>query len=146
MSSKYLSNYNVVRHKDIIYTKSPTSDFPYGIIKQNRLNRSGVVSVLYGVYEPINSYVGFLIHEYFISWINTYNYLNPIVQKGAKNTINIGDSAFLDGAKIAMPSDEREQKKLATFLNDIDNEINAAERKLEQAKQFKKALLQQMFV
>jgi len=40
----------------------------------------------------------------------------------------------------------KEQKKIADFLTSIDEKIEAEERKLEQAKQFKKALLQQMFV
>lgn len=40
----------------------------------------------------------------------------------------------------------KEQGKIADLLNSIDNEIADQERKLEQTKQFKKALLQQMFV
>ena len=39
-----------------------------------------------------------------------------------------------------------EQKKVATFLSSIDKKINLQERKLEKAKEFKKALLQQMFI
>lgn len=46
---------------------------------------------------------------------------------------------------IQVPSVE-EQKKIAHLLNSIDEEMKDQERKLEQAKKFKKALLQQMFV
>lgn len=47
--------------------------------------------------------------------------------------------------KIKLPCLD-EQKRIADFLTAIDEKIEAEERKLEQAKQFKKALLQQMFV
>ena len=45
-ASANISNYKVVSVGDIIYTKSPTGEFPFGIVKQNKLNRVGVVSVL----------------------------------------------------------------------------------------------------
>jgi type I restriction enzyme S subunit len=141
-----ISDYKIVRPYDIVYTKSPTSDFPFGIIKQNKLNRSGVVSVLYGVYQPLNNNVGYLLDAYFSPWQNAYNYLNPIVQKGAKNTINIGDSAFLEGARIKFPVDEDEQQKIADFLLSIDANIKSEEARLASARKFKKALLQRMFV
>jgi type I restriction enzyme S subunit len=41
---------------------------------------------------------------------------------------------------------ENEQIKIAEFLTSIDEKVEAEERKLDQAKKFKKALLQQMFV
>lgn len=46
---------------------------------------------------------------------------------------------------IKIPSTE-EQQKIADFLTSIDEKINLAEDELEQAKKFKEALLQQMFV
>lgn len=38
-----------------------------------------------------------MIASYFESWVNTYNYLIPLVQKGAKNTMNINNNTFLNG-------------------------------------------------
>ncbi|OGL30848.1 hypothetical protein A3F37_00180 [Candidatus Saccharibacteria bacterium RIFCSPHIGHO2_12_FULL_41_12] len=46
---------------------------------------------------------------------------------------------------INLPS-EKEQQKIADFLTNLDDKINVVERQLEQAKNFKKSLLQQMFV
>ncbi len=140
------SNYKVVFPNDLIYTKSPTSDYPFGIIKQNKLNRMGVVSVLYAVFRPQNSYLGLLLDAYFSSWQNTYNYLKPLVRKGAKNTMNIGNDEFLNGKKINLPTSQKEQTKIANFLSAIDAKIELVNGQLEKTQEFKKGLLQKMFV
>jgi len=145
-ASSETSNYKVVFPNDIIYTKSPTSDFPFGIIKQNKLGRSGIVSVLYAVFTPENKYIGLLLDYYFSNWKNTYNYLNPLVQKGAKNTMNISNEAFLNGAELCLPSSGKEQSKIANFLSAIDEKINCCTYLISKTEQYKKGLLQQMFV
>jgi len=145
-SAKDISNYKVVNPHDIVYTKSPTSEFPFGIIKQNLLDRSGVVSPLYGVFKPKTNALGFCLHNYFSSWINTYNYLNPLVQKGAKNTMNINNDDFLNGSRILLPGSEAEQTKIANFLSSLDEKINQCSSQIEKTELWKKGLLQQMFV
>jgi type I restriction enzyme S subunit len=141
-----ISNYKVVLPGDIVYTKSPTSEFPYGIIKQNKTGRTGVVSVLYAVFSPKTPQFGLLLDYYFSSWVKTYNYLNPIVQKGAKNTINIGNEDFLRGKKISLPTSTKEVGRIVGFLSALDKKIALSEVQLENMKSFKKGLLQQMFV
>jgi len=51
----------------------------------------------------------------------------------------------LSTLKLSLPCLE-EQTKIATFLTSIDTKIDQNSKQLDQAKQFKKALLQQMFV
>lgn len=145
-ASKDISNYKIVNPYDIIYTKSPVSDFPYGIIKQNKLNRTGVVSVLYAVFKPKTSLIGLLLDYYFSLSKNTNNYLYALINKGAKNTININNDTFLKGNLISLPSSVEEQQKIADFLSSIDSKIESIEKELEGLKEFKKGLLQQMFV
>ena len=102
-AAKETSNYHVVRMGDIVYTKSPTGDFPYGIIKQSIIKSPVAVSPLYGVYEPTSFVIGKYLHYYFCSPGNTLNYLHPLIQKGAKNTINITNQHFLDN-KVPIPN------------------------------------------
>ena len=59
------SNYGVAYYGDIIYTKSPTGDFPYGIIKQNLLHEKVAVSPLYGIFKPMTFGIGYILHIYF---------------------------------------------------------------------------------
>lgn len=47
--------------------------------------------------------------------------------------------------KISLSSTE-EQQKIANFLTEIDNKINLVEKQLNDTKQYKQGLLQQMFV
>lgn len=144
-ASEDISNYKVVYPNDVVYTKSPTAGFPFGIIKQNKLDRAGVVSVLYAVFKPKNIELGLLLDFYFSSWVNTYNYLVPLVHKGAKNTMNIGNEDFLKGAKIHLPTQIEEQKKIADFLIQIDNRIAQLTDKKENLEQYKKGITQKIF-
>ena len=53
-AAKDTLHYNVVKFGDIVYTKSPTGDFPYGIVKRSNIKCDVAVSPLYGVYKPVN--------------------------------------------------------------------------------------------
>jgi len=138
-------HYNRVEPGDIVYTKSPTGDFPYGILKQSRIDKNVIVSPLYGVFKPETPWLGYWLHVYFESHVNTGNYLKPIIQKGAKNTINITNTTFLS-ASLKVPVDFDEQQKIADFLSAIDAKISLVADELSAAQNFKKGLLQQMFV
>ena len=144
-AAKDTSNYNLVKYGDVIYTKSPTGDFPYGIIKQSFLDDDVVVSPLYGVFKPLNFNLGYILHSYFYYKENTNNYLYSIVQKGAKNTINITNTTFLSKS-LMLPMDEDEQCKIANLLMKLDNKIDKEQEKLDSLNEYKKGLLQQMFV
>ena len=97
-AAKQTSHYNVVKYGDIVYTKSPTGDFPYGIIKRSDIREDVAVSPLYGVYIPASDSIGVILHFYFMRPSNAFNYLHPLIQKGAKNTINITNGRFLENS------------------------------------------------
>ena len=137
------SNYGVVSFGDIVYTKSPTGDFPLGIVKQSQIKYDVAVSPLYGIYTPITYNIGLLLHIFFSSYINTNNYLKKIVQKGAKNTINVNNQCFLMNT-VSLPIDTNEQQAIANVLTTVDREIELLKKELEQQKQIKKYLMQKL--
>ncbi len=145
-SAKDIKHYKLVYPGDLVYTKSPTSEFPFGIIKQNRTGRIGVVSPLYCVFTPQTFELGYLLHEYFDSSVNTYNYLSPLVQKGAKNTMNINNETFLHGAKLLLPIDKMEQTHIYTALSLLANKIDVEEKILIKYENQKKFLLANLLI
>jgi len=144
-AAKDTSHYNRVLPNDIIYTKSPTGNFPLGIIKQNHVKESVIISPLYGVFTPETKELGYILNVHFESSINTSNYLSSIIQKGAKNTINITNKTFLS-KKMFLPTSKKEQTIMGSFLIEIGTKISQVEKQLSKTEEFKKGLLQQMFV
>lgn len=138
------SHYNLVLPGDVVYTKSPTGDFPYGIVKQSKLAYPVIVSPLYGVFTPETIHMGTILDAHFESAIRTNNYLGPITQKGAKNTIQISNATFLSKGLI-LPTDRAEQRKIAECLTSLDELIAAEGRKLEALRAHKKGLMQNLF-
>lgn len=143
-SAANTDNYKRVLPGDIIYTKSPTGDFPYGIIKQSKVSKPVIVSPLYGVFKPETNALGVILDAYFEYPGNVYNYLYSIIQKGAKNTINITNDTFLSKTLI-LPTDKDEQQKIADCLSSLDELITAENQKLEALQLHKKGLMQQLF-
>ena len=144
-ASKDTSKYNVVHYGDLVYTKSPTGSFPYGIVKQSLSLEYVAVSPLYGVYKPKSLAVGAYLHEYFMSEINTHNYLHPLIQKGAKNTINITNQRFLENC-VLLPTNINELLQISKLLRSLNNKIKYQQDILQQYQKQKQYLLSQMFI
>lgn len=139
------SKYKVIRPGDVVYTKSPTGEFKWGIVKQSMIDKNVIVSPLYGIFIPKSEAIGFVLDAYFSSSVRAHNYLITQVRKGAKNTINVSNDEFLDNY-IMLPTSEDEAKKIKEFLTLLDQQIKVEKDKLEAIKNVKKGLLQQMFV
>ncbi len=68
------------------------------------------------------------------------------VHKNLGATINSINGSDLKKMRFFIPSSKDERRKIADFLSAIDTKIDLVAQELEQAKTFKKSLLQQMFV
>lgn len=138
------SHYNVVHKGDIIYTKSPTGEFPFGIVKRNSVETNVAVSPLYGVYKPVSDDVAIYLHYYFCSPLNAQNYLHKLIQKGAKNTINITNQRFLEN-HIPLP-DKTTLSRFVELMNAVSAKLKSERSLLEALQRQKKYLLTHMFV
>jgi type I restriction enzyme, S subunit len=137
-----VENYPVVEIGDLVYTKSPLKKNPYGIIKENK-GKPGIVSTLYAIYRVTDlAHPAFLDH-YFSSNFNLNSYLQPIVNKGAKNDMKVKNSHVLSG-EIPAPKKE-EQKKIADCLTSVDQLITDQTQKLNALMAHKKGLVRQLF-
>ena len=144
-AAKETLHYNVVKCGDIVYTKSPTGDFPYGIVKRSYIKDDVAVSPLYGVYMPVNDYIGVILHFYFMQPSNVFNYLHPLIQKGANNTINITNERFLKNS-IPLPKTENEAIYIANTLISIQKKIDIEKKMLRSYEKEKQYLLSKMFI
>lgn len=142
-AGKSVTNYKVLRTNQVVYTKSPLKAKPYGIIKVNK-GDTGIVSVLYAVYDvKVNTNPDY-IHYYFDPTFRINSYLLPLINKGAKNTMNISDEVSLQGY-ISLPS-LAEQQAIASYFTSLDRQISLQSQRLEKLKQIKSACLDKMFV
>lgn len=138
------SHYNVAHKGDIIYTKSPTGEFPFGIVKRNAVETNVAVSPLYGVYQPESDDVAIYLHYYFCSPLNAKNYLHKLIQKGAKNTINITNQRFIQNC-IPLP-DKKTLERFVRLTTAVSTKLKIEKSLLEKLQNQKRYLLTQMFI
>ena len=82
---------------------------------------------------------------YLLQYLDTYNFNKSVlrnVEGGVRNYLFYENFSNIE---IPLPS-IKEQQKIASFLMSIDKKIDQTNQQLQQTQQFKKGLLQQMFV
>ena len=144
-AAKDTSRYHVAYPGDVIYTKSPTGEFPYGIVKQSQISIKAALSPLYGVYVPISPEIGYIIHNHFLSAKNALNYLHPLIQKGAKNTINITNQRFLQNS-MPLPTNKNAALLYYNAIKTVSDKIILEEMVMEKFQSQKSFLLKTMFI
>ena len=85
-------------------------------------------------------YYGYLVQFVFSKLF--YRQLDTVLVAGAQPNISSKD---IEDFKFNLPC-LKEQIKIANFLSSIDSKIEQVQQHLNSTKEFKKALLQQMFV
>ena len=142
-AGKDISNYKIADIGDIIYTKSPLQSKPYGIVKIVT-EEAGIVSPLYVVNVPTKENDSLFMYYLFDSPERTNEYLEPLVRKGAKNTMNISDAEWLSG-NVVVSENLEEQQKIGLLFKKIDDLVNVETSKIDELSKIKQALLLKMF-
>ncbi|TQP18464.1 restriction endonuclease subunit S [Vibrio cholerae] len=146
VSAKDVSGYYLLRKGDFAYNKSYSQGYPMGAIKPLKFYDSGVVSTLYICFRPKKGFEEAYFEQFFDAGMLNRE-IAKIAQEGARNhgLLNVSVKEFFDDIKLLVPH-QNEQQKIAQFLQALDSKIAAVSQQIEQTKQFKKGLLQQMFV
>ena len=137
-AGKDVSNYHIVKVNDIVYTKSPLKEFPYGIVKTNQ-ESDGIVSTLYAVYSAKSNTNPKFVEYYFSSKERTNKYFKPIVRIGAKHDMKIGNEEVLRN-DVIFPNIQ-EQEKIQAFLRIMDERIATQSKIIEELKTLRGAIV-----
>lgn len=138
VASKDLSNYYVIREKCFAYNPSRID---VGSLAYQTKSRVSVISPLY-----ISFYTNKLIDDKFLyAWLFCQKFIRQMNQSFEGSVRNTLSYDSLSKIIIDLPNLE-EQKKIADYLSGLDDKINAITQQLEQMREWKKGLLQQMFV
>ena len=136
VSDKSVSSYKVVETGDFIIS---LRSFQGGI---EYSNYKGICSPAYIILRPAIE----IEKKFYKYYLKTYRYIQDLNRKleGIRDGKMVSYKYFSE-IKLPYPSIS-EQAKIANFLSSIDNKIEQVGKQLDESKQFKKALLQQMFV
>lgn len=128
--------FNVIPEGYITYrSRSDNRIFTFNI---NDIGFTGIISTYYPVFEFQQGN-----NKFFVELANYYQHIFGKYSVGTSQTVLSLNE--IKNIKMKLPHQE-EQIKIANFLTSLDTEITLRQAQGERLKQFKKALLQQMFV
>lgn len=142
-SSNYVTNNQIAKNK----WKVIKSDFSIIFAKVGEALNKNRKRVIFGDFLIDNNMMTLnldldLVYGYFVKSLFETIYLPKYAQVGALPSFNASD---ISSIKIKLPSLE-EQEKIGSLFKSLDEKIEAEEKKLKAYKDFKKSMLQKMFV
>jgi len=146
VSAKDVTGYYLLNNGDFAYNKSYSKGYPMGAIKRLNNYDKGVVSTLYICFKSSGKQYDAFWEQYFEAGLLNRE-ISKIAQEGARNhgLLNVSVTEFFRDITVHAPS-EKEQVRIADFLEALDKKLKLISQQIEQTQTFKKGLLQQMFV
>lgn len=141
-----IDGYYIVRAGDYIYNPRISEKAPYGPINQNLTGCTGIASPLYTVFSKkenvciCDDYI-----RYYLDSAEWNKYIYSVANYGARfDRMNISDSDFMN-MPIALPP-FAEQQKIAEILMQCDKVIEFKQKRIDEEKRKKQAMLKKVFV
>ncbi|QHM51888.1 hypothetical protein C7M41_00590 [Pediococcus acidilactici] len=142
-NSNSIASYYVVKRDNFVYNPRISTAAPVGPINRNRLNIIGIMSPLYYVFEATNIDKSYL--EYYFKTTKWHNFMKIEGNTGARSDrLAIKDKVLV---KMPIPYPKvKEQKQIGELFESIDTTIALHQQKVDQLKELKKYLMQNLFV
>lgn len=135
-------SYKKTRLNDLVYGKSISASYPYGLFKVNDF-KDGLLSTLYYTFKVKENVFPKFIDCYFSHLNRANNFLKKLVLVGDRYIT--ADADYLLSGKIYLPTQKEEQQKITDFLIQIDNRLIQLKEKKENLEQYKKGITQKIF-
>ena len=138
VASKNTSNYKIVRKNDYAYNPARIN---IGSIARLTNFEKGIVSPMYVCFK-LNENLDINFFDFLLKTSEFSNFVNSSVSGSVRKTLNYDDLLKFE-TKIPCL---QEQWLISEFLNNIDNLIKSFEHKISENENWKKGLMQEMFV
>lgn len=135
-------NYKKTRLNDLVYGKSISASYPYGLFKVNDF-KDGLLSTLYFTFKVKSIIDPKFLDCYFSHSTRANNFLKQFVLVGDRY-ITV-DADFLLSGQIHIPTQIKEQLKITSFFVTIETKLRALKRKKEFLEQYRKGVMQKIF-
>ncbi len=147
VAAKDMTNYYLLKKGEFAYNKSYSNGFDYGSIKRLNAYEQGCLSTLYICFSIHSDEVDSDYLESFFDTLNWYDDVSMICAEGARNhgLLNVDTKAFFTDVRIKLPSQIKEQKKIAAFFNNLDHLITLHQRKCNWLKKLKEHMLKNIY-
>ena len=141
-NSNNTDGYYVVEYGDFVYNPRKSVSAPYGPFNIYTGNEKGIISPLYLCFSVHSILPSFLYYRFKSSaW---FSYVYSHGDTGTRfDRVSIKDDVFFD-MPIYMPS-QKEQKKISSLLNLIDERISTQNKIIEDLKKLKSAIIEKVF-
>ena len=135
-NSDNTSGYYIIRQNDFVYNPRKSYDAPYGPIRSYKYAEDGIVSPLYLCFHAKRK-INPMYYEWYFRSSAWHRYIYMSGDSGARHDrVSIKDDTFF-AMPINLPS-EREQSKIASFLQSLDERIAAQEKLVASLKKYKR--------
>lgn len=139
-NNENIDGYYIVEPNDFVYNPRISTLAPFGPIRRNKLGKLGAMSPLYYVFRTHDVDYSFL--EYYFKTNGWYSFMHLNGNSGARSDrFAIRDDVFKE-MPIIMPQYIEEQQAIGKYFTNLDHLITFNQRKYEELKKIKKALMQ----
>ena len=145
IAGKEQKNYTLLKKGELSYNHGNSKLFKYGVVYELINYDEALVPKVYHSFR-VNSKASARFIEYLFRGKKVDRELRKLVTSGARidGLLNINFHNF-ENIKLYFP-EKAEQQKIGNLLSKVDQLIELENKKLENLQQFKKCLLQNMFV
>jgi type I restriction enzyme S subunit len=139
-----LEKYTHLKKGEFAYNRGNSKTYTYGCIYKLDNHKEALVPNIYRSFTLNRGCPEFFSQLFKNKYLDKQ--LRRLISSSARmdGLLNIGEKDFYE-VKVPFPSED-EQKKLGTFLNELDKKSQLVAKHIEQTETFKKGLLQQMFI